>query len=545
MNFRVSEATEKLLASLYKSDSFWRRLVSFDAQLKVIAEIESTGEPGAIADLLPIVITQSRTAVQAAAMAIHKLLQCLDADDYPQFDEWARQSSPNWQARRSPWYSMKPADVAHLAGLQEVSMSLLGIASGHANGRIREAAVRHLARSNRGAELPFLLLRANDWVAEIRLLAKDLLATRIRPDYARYFLMWLPLVLRLNQARRCDHSPMIKSILGLLRSSEAAPALQEGFGSPSRAIRRFCYETALKEAHHDIALVVRSAQAEPDPRIRLVAAVALRTLPPSDVQQILLARARKDSFASVRHQSLRIYAERYPDRARAEFRAALLDSNASIREAAQTFLRTEAGFDLRSFYGQALGLPNGAEIAGAILGLGETGIVDDGVVIERFVSDTRPRIRRSALRALARLRPTAFLKVFLAALEDSSGSVATEARAALAQFATSVGGKRLWEIFEQCEFSHGRRATLFLLARLGKWDSISLLVQALGDRDESVAAQAGRYISRWMVRYNRVFATPTREQMISLRNALGRYDLLVGRNLRRELESMMKSFETA
>jgi hypothetical protein len=543
MNRRLSQATEKLIASLYEKDSFWRQLLPFDSQLNVIAKIESAGEPAAILDLLPVAISRSEKAAVAAAAAIDRLLHRLNPDDYAGFDELARRSYSNWRPHREPWYAIKPSDVPYIAGLPDAPVSLLGIASWHDDGHVREAAIRQLAKTENGAELPFLLLRANDWVPAIRSLVKDLLAIRIQPVYARHYLAWLPLVLRLGRARRGDHSQLTEAILLLLRSPEAWPALQEGFASQHRIVRRFCYDAALSADHPERARLLRRAFAERDPRIRLAAAASLRTRPPSDEMQSLLAFARNDSCAPIRREALHTYAEKYYAQAHREFHGALLDGSPSIRELAQAFMRKETGFDLRSFYAKAMGTAEGIEKVGAILGLGETGLAGDAVLIAPFVENARPRIRLSALRALARLAPDQHLETFLRALEDSSQSVSREASLALARSVTSVGGPRLWAIFERCQFSHGRRAALFLLARLSKWDSAGFLIQALGDRDEAVTALSMRYIARWLARYNRTFTPPTGEQIASLRSILIRYDLLVGRELRRELESMLQSFQ--
>ena len=65
---------------------------------------------------------------------------------------------------------------------------------------------------------------------------------------------------------------------------------------------------------------------------------------------------------------------------------------------------------------------------------------------------------------------------------------------ALSKKANSVGGQRLWEIFDSCRYPHGKRWTLFLLARINKWDSIAFLIQSLTDQNDSCVELSQRYI---------------------------------------------------
>ena len=168
MKNRPSESTERLIESLYAKKGLWDGFVQLDSQDEIIRQIEEAGEPAAIPDLLPFLIIGDRRSILASAKAIHSLLQMLKPTDFVRFDEFVRQGYPDWRVRREPWYLMKPKDVGHLASMGEMSVSLLGIASCHTNGHVREAAVGELGKTETGTELPFLLIRANDWVPEIR-----------------------------------------------------------------------------------------------------------------------------------------------------------------------------------------------------------------------------------------------------------------------------------------------------------------------------------------------------------------------------------------
>lgn len=274
MKNKVSESTERLIESLYARKGLWDRIVQPSAPDEVIQQIAQAGELAAIPDLLPILIIGDRRAIRASTNAIHHLLQQLKPADFAQFDEFVRQGYSEWRVRREPWYTMKAEDIGHLASFGETSISILGIASSHTNGYVREVAVRELGKMQTGAELPFLFVRANDWVPQVRSVARDLLLKRIRPDYIHHLIAWLPLALRLAKMSRDDHSTVVEEVRALLSSPGAREALHEEFESKDLFVRRFCFELAMNSNETDCLSVLQSAFGQSDPEVRKVAVVS-------------------------------------------------------------------------------------------------------------------------------------------------------------------------------------------------------------------------------------------------------------------------------
>jgi hypothetical protein len=257
MKSSLSEHAEKLIRSLYTEKGFPGSLVDPDQQESLIQQIAETAEPAVIPDLLPILITGNKRAILACAKAIHQLLQQLQPADFARFDEYVRLGYSNWRVPREPWYTIKTKDVSHLASMGEMSVSLLGLASCHTDGYVREEALRDLGKMETGAELPFLFIRANDWVEVIRSSARKMILERIRPDYSRHLLIWLRLALRLGKAGRGDHAAIIEALRKLFESQEAHQTLYTGFHSQDRFVRRFCYEIALNAKHADLVTILR------------------------------------------------------------------------------------------------------------------------------------------------------------------------------------------------------------------------------------------------------------------------------------------------
>lgn len=74
-------------------------------------------------------------------------------------------SMPSWFP---DWHRVEPQDVAQIAGQSGNPIAAGGLLSMHPNGYVREAAVYVLARSGQVSALPFLIVRAADWVEQVR-----------------------------------------------------------------------------------------------------------------------------------------------------------------------------------------------------------------------------------------------------------------------------------------------------------------------------------------------------------------------------------------
>jgi|SRR5208282_3232721 len=542
MRRNLSQATEGLIELLYIRAGLWNRFVQAEKAEDIIRKLLDAGEPEAIPDLLPLLLTGDKRSVKASAVAIHGLLRQLKPADYVNFDQFVRQGWSNWHERRGPWYWMKPGDVSHLANFGEESISILGIASFHGSGYVREEATRRLGKVVTGAELPFLLIRVNDWVEAVRSLARSLLMARIRSDYLPHFLMWLPLALRLGGAKRNDDSTIAQAIRELFERPEARNALEEGFESKDKFTRRFCFDVALNSDDAGLESTIRQAFAIQDLDVRKAAVSKLDAILPNNKWNDLLVVARRDASASVRREALNFYLEKFGEQAEQEFESALLDANISIREMAQQFFAKQGNVDVRDFYAQSLNASGSRKLSAAIAGLGEAGGAADARLVEPFFANSSARVRASALHAVGKLNPDAYIETFVFALEDASAGVAREGALALIRKANFVGGLRLWEIYIRSLYPHNKRFVLYLISRISKWDSIFYLVQSLSETDERLVELSKRYVARWFSRYNRSFAVPSADQLKRLRKLLDERNLLVSAETEQSLESLMKSF---
>ena len=178
----------------------------------------------------------------------------------------------------------------------------------------------------------------------------------------------------------------------------------------------------------------------------------------------------------------------------------------------------------------------------AINGLGETGAARDDQLILPFVSHQQSKIRRAAIKALAKLNFTPHIEVLFKALSDEAPPVSRQALTSLVSQRAKVSGERLWKLFNSSDLFHVRRSALIMIARLSKWDSLYYLLKALHNSEQRVVDLSHFWIQDWLDRFNRSFVSPTREQVDRIVNAIDDSRNVIPEDSRQALLFALKSF---
>ncbi len=150
------------------------------------------------------------------------------------------QESRTWSIRSEPirkFHATIRAEAVFNLAPSPYFVSRLGLVSFHPNGHVREAAIQRLAEIHTGEELPFLLIRLNDWVMEVREKAHDAVILRMDPSYAEHFLRHIALVLRLEMCGRANRR-IVGEITAFLKGPECRSALESAAASGDRLVRR-------------------------------------------------------------------------------------------------------------------------------------------------------------------------------------------------------------------------------------------------------------------------------------------------------------------
>ena len=480
--------------------------------LSAIEELSRCGEPQAIPVLASALIEGPREQMLAAAQAVGTLLSRLTEEELPSLDEWMRRAAGD-----EAWRRLTPQDLRRSGRPRDADALLLQLASFHGNGFVREEAVRRLALIRHGGELPYLLLRLNDWVPQVRHAASAAVLERLEPDGVDAFVKSLGLVDRLENARRADHRGVLQGISELLVNSAARLPMVAAMSSPSKTIRRASFRLLTRGRPDDLLEIVTAALSVLDPIVRLWAVRAAATgLDRAHVRRALEA-LRADRSALVRRECLRQWVDLFPDEAVEALKTALLDRNGVVRAEARYHLGKSSSLDVAAYYRDAITTSVAPTLVAALAGLGEMGwSPEDALRLAPYLSHPLAKVRQTAVRYLLRLGGDQYLDAVAETVLDVSPSVSKQASKALRSHIARVGPAWLGNALEASTVRHVRENLLDLSSALPKWESIVCLLRGVSDRDESLAARALAGVTRWDAQYNVSQSSPSRDQLAAL-----------------------------
>lgn len=454
----------------------------------------------------------------AAAGELRDLVRQMGARRWVRTDDALRSWLRIYYRAQSPEWLRGEEDVRTLRVPADAEAAVVGLLGAHNSGYIREAAVRRLALVRGGDEMPPLLLRANDWVPQVRTPALDALRGRLVPAYAEAWVRWLHLVLRLGGRGSADARPLVDAVMALLRAPECADAVWAGLGSPDRTVRRTSFGLLERADGTGLRRLADESLRSDDVVIRRGAVRVVEALDDASLRAVL-PRLVRDPLPGIRRDALGLAARRIGADALPWLRDALLDTAGGVRDAARDALQRLAPMDFAAFYREQVAA-GGARLARAVAGLGETGADADVEAVGPALDDPLPRVRAAAVRAVARLGGTAALPAVLASVADASPSVSRAAAAALLDGVRTLGIAPLGAFYRDSAQAHVRQTALSLLVARGKWESIPWILRALRDPDERIRRYAHTYLRQWKQRFNRVGSQPTPDQLRELRQAL-------------------------
>ncbi len=508
---------------------------SVAASKDALEAVRGSGEWRSIPSLLHILAHNNAELRRAGAGVISDLAALIPVAALPGFEGRVRESTLlgySWNQLLVDWIVK-----------QEWPARVWAMFTMHPSGYVREAALRRLiSESDATLALPYLLLRANDWVDQVRDVATEAVKRLLAPEHAAVWVPVLGLVDQLRLRSRADHAWLTDAVSLLLVRPELRRALLDAARSQDRSVALWTFRVSMSLPDADRAILVAMAIESGDPVVRLNGAKVVRAWAECPGRERLLALMASDRFMPSRREALYAALDDTPERRRSALRAALLDRHASVRHAARFYLRDlpeQAGehLDIRAFYLDALGTGQATARAAAILGVGECGTRADAERLAAFTSDRRPMVAAAAVRAVAALDRDHRVDWFVELLRDGRPSVVREAGRALESVGNAAPVEALRRVLSGDSSEQSRRAVLRLLLRRHPYDAVVDAVMAAGSTDAALIRAGSDFIER--TRPWRVSFGPSEGQKAAVESAIRGLPAPLPENLRRRLREFM------
>ena len=379
--------------------------------------------------------------------------------------------------RRLTWRYADPTGSALEALLgraerDDAGLIALTVASMHRYGQMRERVVRKLIERAVPEVAAFLVLRADDWVAQVRTPTRTALSHLLSsPSFLEAA---VPMALKLADRDRGRYA------FDLVNNGvRAAPEdlRRRWTATAGRDLRRLVFDADQRQDRLDLAALIGIATREGDTLIRHRAASAAheRALAAQDAPALRrLATARS---ADVRALGLTGLLRLGP----APEAVAALDDPAPLVRAIAREAARRTGLDVVAHYRSAEPTP------GSVAGLTETGSDRDTPLLVELLDHPAAPIRTAAVRGLGRLGAVP-VEVVLPLLRDPAPAVVREAAALLSAFERRIPPELPWNLLADAR-PEVRRAGYRLLSGRDLATRFQAALQLAGDADPHNAAR--------------------------------------------------------
>lgn len=493
---------------------------------RTIRELLQSTEPFLAGFLLPSIVDHYPQDAADTAGRLRDLLGTMSPREWEREGEKTRRDYSGWNEpvlRKllcAPDY-WKETGFPALRRLGRDGADVIGIVSLAPSGYVREAAVAELDQWNGGEEIPFLLLRLNDWVPGVREKAKAAVLRRLTPHSLRSLLLHVSQVESLRRGRRANNLDVVERFEQLLARTDLQEQLVEMIRERDEPVRVKLLRTLFRIPHTS-ASVVRMGLKE---RSALVRCWALE------------AAARRTDLADFKREIRHLVTDRSPAVRRLALEAAfslglggldpiletsVLSRSAGLRRVARKLLDATCRRDWAEFYRVRLGGVAGADCVALLGGLGETGGPEDRQRVRSFLQSNLASVRRAALAALSSLSREDEQDEFFAALSDPVRSVAKAARLALLARAEGVAPDRIRREFMSSSAGEVRKHLIIVLRHIkpGRWTRLRVLLQLLpAAQDEGEAARLIELLCAWIQRFNLSFTSIPAQERTALDEA--------------------------
>lgn len=388
-----------------------------------IARIAEMGDVRSLLELLPFLPPGTHRLGVEAAKAAESVLTRSTPTQLAWFDQWYRSG---WPPKGPPAPEWKGMQLGGLSWAREFR-GVVALASCHPNGFVREVAVRVLSEFDDGFELPFLLIRTNDWVEKVRVAAAGAASRRVGAAYVDHWLRCLGLLERLRLAQRRERGAALyaQRVDELLLGDNVRPRLESALTTGELSIRRGALRLALLLARGKSSSLLKVALRDANPLLAFEAAEGLlRNATHADTTPII-SRLLGHRLGRVRKLALLASVEQQLPSAKPWLERAIFDDTRVVREIARHELSKldAAPRDFAAVYRHRLAEDGHHDDAIALEGLAEVGTRDDAARFLESLHDANARVRAAAIAGVGRCGAGDYNDELEAALHDPSSMV--------------------------------------------------------------------------------------------------------------------------
>jgi HEAT repeat protein len=419
---------------------------------------------------------------------------------------------------------------------EDYSLQELIRLSKHSYGFKREKAVVWLGNSGQPSVIPTILIRCNDWVEQVRSVAKEALLKLAVSNNAKAYIEILPDLYHLQHCGRENHQNFIKAIEKFLLLDKNKHHLIDGIKNENLKISKLCFSLVLDNSLLGADEILSFGLENENVSIRLKCFDLISKLDGKSRDKAL-SIAVKDKYMPVRRGALNHLVQvGVTDELLKPY---LFDRHSSIREIAMKNLQH---LDLKNIYVEELKSNSVFRVCCSIWGLGALRDLESLSKIESLLTSPFPSIRRHCLTTFTRLKGLDAEDVVLQSLVDESPKVAKEASRLAAKINIILSADELLKLYNTSHHYHSLISCASILKRMNKWERLIFTLRLLGEDSNVEIQQVEREINDWNQYFNRVLSQPSNKQIEVLGQLYTKYNHTLSEEVNIIIQFTLKTY---
>ena len=466
---------------LFKKDNVEERLIA-------LTKILEFGYPSTIHNLIPFLKDSNTEIQQTTCNVIIQLFRKIET------------KKGYYDTLKHCDISKSDIDAYQQTFSSEQFITLLAIATLNGSGYVREKAVNKLAETNNEKAIPFIVYRLADWVQAVRQSALQGIENFKKKEFINALVDNLTIFEWLQKVQRTDlssvHSDIMKYVV--LDNKQYVNDNFKTFTDRTRLVIAKHISNSESVELDDLKLLLKDNHF----LVRNLALTHFDKLTRTEIDKLLI-----DKSARVRLQTL------YKLKDKTDFSEIthpfLSDNSASIREFARYSLKDRFS-DFASLYND--NLLNKKRIIGSLSGLGETNGKQFIGTIEPFLSDNKPKVRKTAFLALKKLDNEKAYNFAFQNLDSENIGIRNIVIDFLSNSATPEVLQKAREIYANGQFEL-KKSMLKFFSKVGKWTTIADIMIGTVDENENIRQLSLSFLQQWRNKATSYFTQPKQGEL--------------------------------
>lgn len=508
---------------------FHKKQSFFSSNLDSYIKNLHSGDLSALPKIFCIFAESDSNQKLKASQVLNKALTLFSFEDICKIDIRMRQTtSIEWNI---DWRTLKVENFITKQMSKEEQRAVLIFSSFNPNGYIREQALKLLAFYKE--TLPYIALRLNDWVYNIRQTALNIFSKQLANATDEEIINTFPYMYKLEKAKRVDNSIIFSLIQDKFHTNKKL--LEKGLASSDIKTRKMSLFFLSNIPLAKDSLLLEYIRKEKDPFLRRM---IFQILFKAGIDIIELS----ECFLKDKHPSNRLLALQYLydyniNLAFINAYHMLLDQNLQVRILSRKIIKTvEKTDNFHQFYIKNLSLNTTV----AIYGLGEVGTKEDCSVIEPYLKNNKISIVRAAMISLMYLNSEKYITLITEMLNSDSQNIVNTAFILLKKY-KDYDYKKILATYQKADYENTKIKCALLLFQASKWKTLLYILTIIGNNYEKLETICQAQINRWLLSYNKSFQSLSKEDSEQIKILMNIKKVFLKPKVREELMFLLRN----